>query len=50
VVAGDPAWGHKILGTINTPEKFEQHRLDAMKATNSRECRGCHNESAVDVH
>jgi len=40
---------HKILGTIDTPEKFEAKRLElaedvwaGMKATNSRECRNCH--------
>jgi nitrate/TMAO reductase-like tetraheme cytochrome c subunit len=40
---------HKILGTVDTPEKFEEHRLtmarrvwDAMKSTDSRECRNCH--------
>lgn len=40
---------HKILGTIDTPEKFEAKRLElaehvwaSMKATNSRECRNCH--------
>jgi cytochrome c-type protein NapC len=40
---------HKILGTIDTREKFEAHRLElaknvwaAMKATDSRECRNCH--------
>lgn len=40
---------HKILGTINTPEKFDQHRMrlaknvwHAMKKTDSRECRNCH--------
>ncbi|GAB4346156.1 MAG: hypothetical protein Kow006_04260 [Gammaproteobacteria bacterium] len=40
---------HKVLGTIDTPEKFEQHRLElaknvwtAMKLTDSRECRNCH--------
>jgi nitrate/TMAO reductase-like tetraheme cytochrome c subunit len=48
---------HKVLGTIDTPEKFEQHRLAlaedvwaGMKATNSRECRNCHDESAFDTH
>ena len=48
---------HKMLGTISTPEKFEQHRLelaqrvwDTMKASNSRECRNCHTEDAMDVH
>ncbi|MEO5373626.1 MAG: NapC/NirT family cytochrome c [Alphaproteobacteria bacterium] len=40
---------HTILGTINTPEKYEAMRLDMakgvwakMKATDSRECRSCH--------
>ena len=48
---------HKVLGTIGTPEKFEQHRLElaqhvwaTMKATDSRECRNCHSESAMDIH
>jgi len=41
---------HKILGTIDTPEKFDEKRLQlaknvwhAMKDTDSRECRNCHN-------
>jgi len=40
---------HKILGTVDTPEKFNAHRLEmaervwaSMKETNSRECRNCH--------
>lgn len=40
---------HEILGTIDTPEKFEARRWqlanavwDKMEATNSRECRSCH--------
>ena len=40
---------HKMLGTINTREKFEAHRLElaehvwaTMKSTDSRECRNCH--------
>lgn len=40
---------HKILGTVDTPEKFDAHRLTmakrvwaAMKYTDSRECRNCH--------
>ena len=40
---------HKVLGTIDTPEKFEAKRLQlaqnvwrAMKETDSRECRNCH--------
>lgn len=46
---------HTILGTINTPEKFETHRLAMaesvwakMKATDSRECRSCHKFEAMD--
>ena len=45
----------KILGTIDTPEKFEAHRLrlaknvwNAMKATDSRECRNCHDFTAMN--
>ncbi|VAW13906.1 Cytochrome c-type protein NapC [hydrothermal vent metagenome] len=41
---------HKVLGTIDTKEKFEDRRLylanrvwKNMKATDSRECRNCHN-------
>ena len=41
---------HKVLGTIDTPEKFDAKRLvlaknvwSAMKSTDSRECRNCHN-------
>ncbi len=40
---------HWMAGTINTPEKFEAKRLElarhvwaSMEATNSRECRNCH--------
>jgi len=40
---------HKILGTIGTPEKFNEHRIElaksvwrGMKTTDSRECRNCH--------
>jgi cytochrome c-type protein NapC len=46
---------HKALGTINTPEKFEAKRLElarhvwkAMKETDSRECRNCHNFESMD--
>lgn len=41
---------HKVLGTIDTPEKFNAKRLQLakkvwqdMKSTDSRECRNCHN-------
>jgi nitrate/TMAO reductase-like tetraheme cytochrome c subunit len=47
---------HKAMGTIDTPEKFEAHRLTmaervwaSMKATDSRECRNCHDFSAMDL-
>lgn len=45
----------KILGTINTPEKFAEHRLRLatnqwrkMKSTDSRECRACHDAKQMD--
>ncbi len=47
---------HKALGTIGTPEKFEQHRLtmaervwEQMRATDSRECRNCHSFSTMEL-
>lgn len=47
---------HKALGTIDTPEKFEAHRLvmakrvwATMKATDSRECRNCHTFDSMDL-
>ncbi|MDE2362194.1 MAG: NapC/NirT family cytochrome c [Hyphomicrobiales bacterium] len=46
---------HKILGTVDTPEKFEAHRLElaqhvwkVMGSTDSRECRNCHQEHSMD--
>ena len=46
---------HKALGTIDTPEKFEKKRLQLarnvwkeMKATDSRECRNCHDYKSMD--
>jgi len=46
---------HKALGSIDTPEKFEAKRLvlarhvwDSMKATDSRECRNCHEFESMD--
>lgn len=48
---------HSLIGTIDTPEKFEENRLamarrvwDDMTATNSRECRNCHSSEAMDFH
>ncbi len=47
---------HKIIGTIDTPEKFEAKRLElaehvwaAMKATGSRECRNCHDLATMTL-
>ena len=47
---------HEIMGTIDTPEKYEQHRWDManrvwakMKATDSRECRSCHDFDNMDL-
>jgi len=46
----------KVLGTIDTKEKFEAHRLelaegvwDAMKANDSRECRNCHALESMEL-
>jgi len=45
---------HKILGTIDTPEKFEAKRLELakhewerMKESDSRECRNCHSHESM---
>jgi len=47
---------HKALGTIDTPEKFEARRLylaervwESMRATDSRECRNCHDFNSMDL-
>jgi cytochrome c-type protein NapC len=47
---------HKVLGTIDTREKFEANRLEmakrvwaSMKATDSRECRNCHSLVSMDL-
>ena len=47
---------HEVLGTIDTPEKYEQHRWamanrvwDKMRATDSRECRSCHAWDSMDL-
>ena len=46
---------HKILGTIDTPEKFNkkrhelaQHEWDRMKKSDSRECRNCHSLESMN--
>ncbi|PLY13322.1 MAG: cytochrome C [Sedimenticola sp.] len=55
VIAAKDVW-HEILGTIDTKEKYEQHRWDMasrvwakMKASNSRECRTCHDFDQMDL-
>lgn len=44
-----------FTGAIDTPEKFEAHRLELakrvwhhMKSTDSQECRGCHDVATMD--
>jgi cytochrome c-type protein NapC len=46
---------HKVMGSVNTPEKFEAARLElaqnvwrTMKETDSRECRNCHDYDSMD--
>ena len=46
---------HKLLGSIETPEKFNAKRLalarsewERMKANDSRECRNCHTLASMD--
>jgi cytochrome c-type protein NapC len=46
---------HKAMGTVDTPEKFEAHRMEmasrvwkTMKESNSRECRNCHSFEAMN--
>lgn len=46
---------HEIVGTIDTPEKYEKHRWsmatrvwDKMVDTDSRECRTCHSFDHMD--
>ncbi len=46
---------HKIVGSISTKEKFEAKRLElakrvwkSMQATDSRECRNCHDFESMD--
>lgn len=45
-----------MRGVINTPEKFEQLRMQmatnvwkTMESTDSRECRSCHNAEAMEL-
>ena len=55
VIAAKDVW-HEIMGTIDTPEKYEAHRWDManrvwdkMRASDSRECRTCHNWDQMDM-
>jgi cytochrome c-type protein NapC len=55
IVAAKDVW-HQIIGTIDTPEKFEAHRWDMasrvwakMRASDSRECRKCHEFKNMDL-
>ena len=48
---------HHFMGSVDTPEKFEQKRAQLaqnvwakMKATDSRECRNCHSVESMDPH
>ncbi len=54
-IAAKDVW-HEILGTIDTPEKYEERRWimaqriwDKMERTNSRECRSCHEIAHMDL-
>ncbi|HXE39495.1 MAG TPA: NapC/NirT family cytochrome c [Azonexus sp.] len=54
VKAANDVFQH-LVGTIETREKFEDHRLELakrvwlrMKETDSRECRHCHDTAAMD--
>jgi cytochrome c-type protein NapC len=47
---------HEIMGTIDTPEKYEAHRWKMasrvwakMEASDSRECRSCHDFAHMDL-
>ena len=47
---------HKVLGSIDTPEKFQakryqlaEHEWARMRANNSQECRNCHNFEYMDL-
>lgn len=55
IQASKEVWG-KIFGTINTPEKFNEKRLELaqhewarLKANNSLECRNCHSAESMDL-
>ncbi len=54
IKASNEVW-HKLLGSIDTPDKFNAKRLQLaqnewrrMKANDSQECRNCHNYAYFD--
>jgi len=54
IKAANEVW-HKLLGSIDTPEKFAEKRAvlaqsewRRMKANDSRECRNCHDAASFD--
>lgn len=54
IEAANDVWGH-LVGSIDTPEKFEAKRLEMatrewarMKASDSKTCRSCHTFAAMD--
>lgn len=47
---------HEVIGTIDTPEKYEAYRWkmanavwDKMRSNDSRECRSCHDYDNMDL-
>lgn len=55
IQASKELYGHFVTGIVDTPEKFDEHRLvlasrvwKAMKKTDSRECRNCHKFDYMD--
>ena len=47
---------HKVIGSVDTPEKFEakrltlaQHVWTSMQGTKSRECKNCHDIESMDL-
>lgn len=55
IKATNELW-HTLIGTIDTPEKFEAHRKamaesvwEGMRKNNSLECRNCHSYEAMAV-
>ena len=56
IMASNELYHKFITHSVDTPEKFEEHRLEMalrewerMKSTDSRECRNCHNYVSMDL-